>query len=132
MNSRHPDPRRVLGRYRVAGHDTTSGDSGGVFQFVRKPYVFTVKTSSDPPKSPPTESADEFLIVRKPYIFTVNTVLFEISERFLLRTGVPEFLKVYFLIFPTFYSAHRCVRIIGSACFEISDVLFCAQESQNY
>ena len=38
MNSRHPDPRRVLGRYRVAGRDTTSGDSGdsgdsgGVFQ----------------------------------------------------------------------------------------------------
>ena len=28
MNSRHPDPRRVLGRYRVAGHDTTSGIPG--------------------------------------------------------------------------------------------------------
>ena len=28
VNSRHPDPQRMLGRYRVAGHDTTSGDSG--------------------------------------------------------------------------------------------------------
>ena len=88
-----------------------------------------------------------------------------------LRTGVPEILKVHcfrcttfcsahrspkfpespFLIFPTSCSAHRSPRIpesallrfltscsahrspriIESAIVEISDVLFCAQESQN-
>ena len=53
---------RVLGRYRVAGHDTTSGDSrdsAGVFQFVRKLFVLTEKASPDPSKSPFGESGVE-------------------------------------------------------------------------
>ena len=40
-----------------------------------------------------------------------------------------EFLNVHFLIFPTSCSAHS-PRIHDSAFFEISDVLFSAQESQ--
>ena len=72
-------------------------------------------------------------------------------RRFVLRTGVPPFWKVqllifptccsshrsprlpesYFLRFPTFCSAHRSPIILESALFDISDVLFCAQESKN-
>ena len=42
-------------------------------------------------------------------------------------TGVPEILKVHFLDFRLLVSP----RIAENAFFEISDVLFCAQESQN-
>ena len=47
------------------------------------------------------------------------------------RKGVPEFLKVNLLRCLTFCSALRSPSIPESAFFEISDVLFCAQESQN-
>ena len=40
-------------------------ESGDEFLIVRKPYVFTVKASPDPPKSPSGECGDEFPIVRK-------------------------------------------------------------------
>ena len=37
MNSRHPDPWRVLGRSRAAVHATTSGTAGAEFQIGRSP-----------------------------------------------------------------------------------------------
>ena len=40
---------------------------------------------------------------------------------------IPEFL----FRFPTFCSAHRRPRMLESAFVEISDVVFCAQESKN-
>ena len=46
--------------------------------------------------------------------FEMSDVLFCAQDshfrRFVLRTGVPEFLKVHFLRFPTFCSAHRSPR----------------------
>ena len=57
--------------------------------------------------------------------------IFRDFRRVVLHTGVPEFLKVEFLRFLTFCSAHRSPRIPESGVFDISDILFCAQESQN-
>ena len=54
----------------------------------------------------------------------------EISD-VVLRTGVPESIEVRLLIFPTLCSDNRSPIIPESAFVEISDVLFCAQESQN-
>ena len=77
-------------------------------------------------------------------VFDISIVLFCAQEsqnhgkckfkdfrRSVLRTGVPEILKVHFLRVPTSCSVHRSPRIPGSAFFEISDVLFSVQESQN-
>ena len=44
--------------------------------------------------------------------------------------GTTITLTIHLLTFPTFCSAHRSPRIPDSAFFDISDVLFCAQESQ--
>ena len=60
-----------------------------------------------------------------------ESAVFEISDVFVLRTGVPEFMDVHVLRFPAFSSAHRSPRIYERAFVEISDVLFCAQESHN-
>ena len=83
----------------------------------------------------------EFL---KVHVFEISDVLFCAQESqnsrkcncwyfrlVVLRTGVPEFLKVHFLIFPTSCSAHRSLRIAENTFVEISDVLFCGQESHN-
>ena len=57
--------------------------------------------------------------------------IFRDFRRFVQRTGIPPFLEVHFLRFRTSCSAHRSPIIPESAIFEISDVLFCAQESHN-
>ena len=57
------------------------------FLITRKPYVFRVDASPDPPKSPSAESADEFLIVRKPYVFTVTASPVFTAEGGLLCVG---------------------------------------------
>ena len=64
-------------------------------------------------------------------VFSLNLFPKPDFRRVVLRTGVPEFLKVQCSIFPTFCSAHRSPRNPESPFFGISNGLFSAQESQN-